>query len=142
MDRVGTHLDRIKSVLSLGDRADQTLLAARWLFDGSTGNDLLLTFVQAMVVLEILLGERAASDEVGISTLISNRFAYLVGKTHQERVEHIATFKKIYAVRSQIVHSGKQRLRNEDLRLRNELLWMGREAITKEVDILLAHNKR
>jgi hypothetical protein len=111
------------------------------LFDGSTGDDLLLTFVQSMVVLEILLGDRAASTDTSISTLISNRFAYLVGKTHDEREQHIATFKKIYAVRSQIVHSGKSRLRSEDRRLLAELLQMGRAAIVKEVDMLLASKK-
>jgi hypothetical protein len=136
--KVATDLARIRAILALGEEADQTRLASQWLFDGSTGSDPLLTFVQSMVVMEILLGEKSASDEIGISTLISNRYAYLVGRTHDERADLIATFKKIYAVRSQIVHSGKQRLRNEDLQLLRQLQWMGRAVIAKELDMLLA----
>ncbi len=131
-------LSRIRDALNVGDGADQARLAAQWFFDGATGDDPLLTFVQSMVVLEILLGNKVTSDEgVSISTLISNRFAYLVGQTHEERDRYISTFKKIYAVRSQIVHSGRTRLRSEDHHLRKELLWMGRAAITKEIDMLL-----
>ncbi len=142
MGQVTEQLERIKAGLSLGERADQTLLAARWLFDGSTGNDPLLTFVQAMVVLEILLGDKSATDAVGISTLISNRYAYMVGKTHDERAKHIATFKRIYAVRSQIVHSGKPRLRAEEHQLLRELLSMGRTVVSTELGMLLASSRK
>lgn len=136
-ERVAAQLAHIRAALSLGQKADQILLAAQWLFDGSTGHDPLLTFVQSMVVLEILLGDKSQSDQLSISTLISNRLAYLVGETHEERATLIATFKEIYAVRSQIVHSGKPHLRNDDHRLLDELRRMGRAAITKELDMLL-----
>ena len=136
-ERIAAQLAHINAALSLGQKADQTLLAAQWLFDGSTGHDPLLTFVQSMVVLEILLGDKSQSDQLSISTLISNRLAYLVGKTHEERTSLIATFKEIYAVRSQIVHSGKPHLRSDDHRLLDELRRMGRAAITKELDALL-----
>lgn len=52
------------------------LRACRWLYDSHVGEDKLLNFVQAMVVLEILLGDRSTSDEVGLGTLLANRCAY------------------------------------------------------------------
>lgn len=89
---------------------DRLLNAARWYFDSFCGSNELLSFVQAMIALEILFGEKAASDIVGIGQLIANRCAYLVGKSTSEREAILADIGRIYATRSAIVHRGKGRL--------------------------------
>jgi hypothetical protein len=91
-----------------------------------------------MVVLEILLGDKLMSDEIGVGKLISNRFAYLIGTTHEERTYYLATFNKIYDIRSQIVHSGKHRLSLEEHVLFMHLRSMCRRVIQKEVELLKA----
>jgi hypothetical protein len=58
---------------------------ARWFFDSYSGANELLSFVQAMVVLEILFGDQASSDVIGIGQLIANRCAYLIGRTVDQR---------------------------------------------------------
>jgi hypothetical protein len=131
-------LQDIAAVFSSGARSEQILLAAQWLFDSFSGQDQLLSFVQSMVVLEILLGDKSISDEIGIGELISNRFAYLIGTTHDERTELLAEFKKIYRVRSQIVHSGKHKLSFSEYSLFSRLRWMCRRVIDKEVELLKA----
>ena len=126
------------AVLQAVDRTDQILLASQWLFDSHSGQDELLSFVQSMIVLEILLGDKSISDEIGIGELISNRFAYLIGTTHEQRASLLKEFKEIYRVRSQIVHSGKHRLTLDEHTLFGRLRWMGRRLIDKEVDLLKA----
>lgn len=131
-------LQNIGVVFAAGERADQISLGAQWLFDSYVSQDELLSFVQSMVVLEILLGDKAISDEIGIGELIRNRFAYLIGTSQKERTELMTEFKKIYDVRSQIVHSGKHRLNYQERSLLHRLRWMCRRTIDKEVDFLRA----
>jgi hypothetical protein len=57
-----------------------------------------------------------------------------VGTTHQARSELLLQFKKIYGVRSQIVHSGKHKLTSEERELCISLEWMCRRAISKEME--------
>jgi hypothetical protein len=88
------------------------------------------------VVLEILLGEKATSDLMGIGELIGNRCSYLIGKSHKQRSDVLSTFKKIYDIRSGIVHRGKNRLSWEERRLSLRLQWMCLRAIQEEVELL------
>lgn len=128
--------EEIAVVFRAGEQAEQITLAAQWLFDSYGGQDSLLSLIQSMVVMEILFGDKSISDEIGIGELISSRFAYLIGTTHEERADLIMAIKKIYKVRSQIVHRGKHRLTLEDRALFSRLRWMCRRAIDKEIDFL------
>jgi hypothetical protein len=118
------------------------LLASQWYFDSATGSDRLLPFIQGMVVLEILLGDKAASKEIGLNELLRNRCAYLIGSSQEEREEIYKTFGDIYDVRSQIVHRGKHRLNAHERSLFGRLRWMCRRVIQKEVDLLVANKKK
>jgi Apea-like HEPN len=137
-DWVDQRIQDIAAVFRSGPRAeaDQIILASQWLFDSYSGQDQLLSFVQSMVVLEIVLGDKSISDEIGIGELISNRVAYLIGTTHEERAQLLVDFKEIYKVRSQIVHSGKHKLSFAEHTLFSRLRWMCRRVIAKEVDLL------
>jgi hypothetical protein len=80
-------------------------LAASWLFSSQANQKDLLAFVQAMVCLEILLGEKK-DDPVSIVSIIRNRCAYLVARSHEERDAIMKNVSEIYQVRSKIVHQG------------------------------------
>ena len=97
-----------------------------------------MSFVQSMVVLEILLGDEETSDEIGLGELLRNRCAYLIGKSHQQRSDRLREFKEIYRVRSQIVHSGKSRLTPHERVLFDTLRWMCRRVIHEELSLLEA----
>ncbi len=131
-------LQDMRAVFSAGERSERILLASQWLFDSYAGKDELLSFVQTMVVLEILLGEKDRSDEIGLGELLRNRCAYLIGKTHKERAEILRDFNRIYAVRSQIVHRGKNRLTPDERSLFHNLRWMCRRVIQEELTLLKA----
>jgi hypothetical protein len=111
--------------------------AGEWFFDSSVGKNELLSYVQLAVVMEILLGEKSRSDLVGIGELLSNRCAYLIGKTHDERSQILGDFNRIYDVRSSIVHRGKSRLTRDEQFLFFKLQRLCRRVIAAEMDLLI-----
>ncbi|GLS35375.1 hypothetical protein GCM10010869_09630 [Mesorhizobium tianshanense] len=130
-------LERIGAIFGAGTRSIRIRRAGRWLFDSYAGSNQLLAFVQAMVALEILLGDKEASDLTGLTELLSNRCAYLLGETQSERHEILQKFRAIYHVRSQIVHSGKSRLTDKEQVLFFELRGLCRKVLAKEMQLLL-----
>jgi hypothetical protein len=131
-------LNNIAAVFSASQKGEPIILASQWLFDSHASRDELLAFIQAMVVLEIILGDKKVSDEIGLGALMRNRCAYLIGASHRERSELLDAFDKIYRVRSQIVHSGKQKLTLDERSLFSRLHWICRRVIDKEVGLLKA----
>jgi Apea-like HEPN len=129
-------LSQMRAVFSGGPKADPIILASEWFFDSYTGHDELLGYVQAMVVLEILLGDKAVSDEIGLGRLLSNRCAYLIGKTQEERAAILSDFDQIYMVRSQIVHRGKSRLTHDERVLFWKLQRLCHRVIKEEIELL------
>lgn len=113
---------------------ERILLAGKWLLDSYSGKNELLSFVQATVALEILLGDKAVSDLIGLGELLRNRCAYLVGKTHAQRNEILEKFKKIYDIRSKIVHRGKDRLKQHERELMYTLRWLVSRVIQEELE--------
>lgn len=138
---INATIKRMSLVFSNSQKAEKIILAAQWLFDSYAGYDELLNFVQAMVVLEILLGDKETSDEIGLGALLRNRCAYLIGKSHNERTELLADFNEIYRVRSQIVHRGKSKLTVKERGLFNKLRTMCHKVIQEEVYLLKADMK-
>ena len=69
---------------------------AQWHFDSLCGENQLLQFVQATVAIEILLGDKASSDVVGLGELLANRCAYSIARNAAERTQLLVEFKQIY----------------------------------------------
>lgn len=129
-------LETISTVFSAGPLSARLLLASQWHLESFSGSDEMLSFVQAAVVLEILLGDKAASDLVGLGELLRNRCAYLISRNHAERELVLRLFRQIYDVRSKIVHAGKRRLDGEERRLFFLLRWICQRVIQEEVKLL------
>jgi len=132
-------LDRlrvIKSAFDLKQRASKIMLASEWFLDSCGGAHELFSFVQTAVVLEILLGEKARSDLLGLGELLGNRCAYLIAKSHKEREFILKTFKEFYDVRSQIVHKGKPQLGLRERHLLYQLRQVCSRVISREMELL------
>jgi len=129
-------LYKLKKVFSNNEQSERLLLAGQWFFESCTGRNELLSFVQAMVALEILLGDKAASDVVGLNELLGNRCAYLISVNHAQREEILKEFKEIYNIRSEIVHRGKSKLRAKERALLDKLQWYCRRVIEKEIELI------
>ena len=132
--------DLIFRALSYAAESEKIRLAARWLFESHCGRNQMLSFVQNMVALEILLGDKDTSDVTGLSVLLRNRCAYLIGNNHKQRANILEDFKKIYAVRSKIVHRGKSKLTKKEFELFIKLQWITYRVISAELK-LLSNNK-
>jgi len=132
----------LKAIFSDVAENQKLLRACEWLFNAHVGDDSMLQFVQATVVLEIVLGDKDTSEEIGLGSLLANRCAYMIGKTTTERATILREFKILYGVRSRIVHSGKHRLTDEEHIKLFQLLWIGRRVIQAEVDLVVRDRER
>lgn len=121
---------------------DRLLRAAQWLFDSNAGSNSLLNFVQAMICLEILLGDKQISDLVGLGELLGNRCAFLIGKSRLQRDQILADFRRIYDTRSRIVHRGHNRLSAKEEDDLWTLRWFCARVVQEEMRLLLADESR
>lgn len=132
----GAVLRTMGSCFSHPREAGRILRAAQWLAGSYASRNETLSFVQAMVAMEILLGDKKTSDMVGIGELLSNRTAYLIGESQADREAVLADFRGLYAVRSEIVHSGKTRLSYSEREKFHTLLSICQRSIAAEIDLL------
>ena len=91
-----------------------------------------------MTALEILLGEHADTAKASLGEILGNRLAYLIGKNHRDRSEILNDFKKVYGVRSGILHHGKHRLRGQEKEYLGRTKTYCERAIQEESRLLLA----
>ena len=89
-------LNFIKFILSNLKHTERIILASQWLFESYFGNNELLSYIQATIVIEILLGDKAKSDIMGLTELLANRSAYLIGKSFSGREKMLKEFREIY----------------------------------------------
>ena len=129
-------LEKLATALQDFDRNEPLIRAAQWLFDSYCGRNNLLAFVQATVALEILLGDKAFSDVIGLGKLLGNRCAYLIGITRTQRDEVLKDFERIYDTRSKIVHRGKNRLTASERTDLLTLRWMCARVIQEELKLI------
>ena len=129
-------LGGIAIAFSKSTYGERILQASRWIADSHLGRNELLSFVQSMVALEILLGDKAVSDLVGLGELLRNRCAYLVGTSRQQREEILRDFAEIYNIRSKIVHRGQEKLKQRERDLFYKLRWLANRAVQREIAML------
>lgn len=134
--RIRNCLDKIAVVFNEKEKSEKILLAGQWFFENYSGRNELLSFVQTMVALEILLGDKASSEIIGLGELLRNRCAYLIGKTHDQRESILNDFKNIYEIRSKIVHRGKSKLNIKERQLFKTLQWYCMRVIQEEIGLL------
>lgn len=106
---LGARLESIGEILG-SPHGTKIARASRWLFESRCHEDPLHQFIHAAVAMEILLGDEKPPEGVGVTQLLANRCAYLISKTPDDRERTLKVFKKIYDLRSSIVHTGKGRL--------------------------------
>lgn len=102
---------QIQTYFKMNDKIRST---ARWLMNSYLSENDLLAYIQATTAIEILLGEKKYTDTLGIQTLISNRMAYSIANSPEERNKIINNFNKIYETRSNIVHNGVEAIEHKE----------------------------
>lgn len=122
-------------------KKENLLLASKWFFDSFKGSDEALRYVRRMTCLEILLGSSVNTEKASLSEIMSNRLAYMIGKSYSEREKIIAEFKSIYGLRSRILHQGKHRIGFRESHLRARLQEFCEKAIDAECKLLIASSE-
>lgn len=84
--------------------------ACIWYYRATISRRPLDQMLESTIAIEVLLGDRSASEGVGLGNLLGNRCAFLLGESLKERQEILQLFSKIYSLRSLIVHEGKHKL--------------------------------
>jgi Apea-like HEPN len=115
----------LRRIFSRGNGADRIRLALHWYLDCLHESDELMKFFRMVVVIEILMGKSDPSDKTKqrgqeneapppVTELLSSRCAYSLGESIEEREALMRDFKRIYNLRSRIVHSGRRRIEPKD----------------------------
>lgn len=110
-EAIQASLERASKVLSLPqDVKDASRLRAamEWQIDAAATHNESIAFLQRCIALEALLGSE--DSQRSVSDRLSDRYAYLLGRTESEREGLRASFKRMYGHRSDIVHGRAGRL--------------------------------
>lgn len=114
-------------------RHQATRTAARWYLDSTTGGQTPLAIVQATIVLEILFGDRTEANLMGLASLLANRLAYGIGRTPKQRDRIIKEVKRLYDIRSTIVHAGAAEIDDSARHALYDLQQFAREALNRQI---------
>lgn len=114
--------------------ASRIKAAIDWYVQSDVTEDDTMSFVQVCMGLESIFGDD--DYEGGLTTILSDRCAYLIGKNIKERGEIKSDFKKIYQIRSKIVHGVRNHLSANEEHMLYQARYFLRKSILKELDNL------
>jgi len=120
-----------------GDSVDRRKLftACIWYYRAMINRRRLDALLEATIAIEVILGDKKASEGIAISNLLGSRCAFLLGTSTASRDTIMAVFRKIYDLRSQIVHEGRHTLQAGDRHTVNSALTLCGRIIAKELKI-------
>jgi hypothetical protein len=96
--------------------ASRVRTALEWSFDSRHNDNETLAMLQACIGLESLLGEDEQDEPLTVR--LADRCAFLLGRSSADRDSIRAHFKKLYGIRSKLIHGRKARLGvNEEVSL-------------------------
>jgi len=121
---------------------DRVRTAIQWYIDAETTQNQAISFLQRCIGLEALLGAGDDSRERGVTDRLSDRFAYLLGRTQSERAHWKEEFTEIYRKRSDIVHSRVARLQAVDFKASKKAELMLEHSCLHEISILLSVKRK
>lgn len=125
--------DPVVKMFGSGDKRLKT--ACVWMFRAIQSQRSMDTVLESAIVLEVLLGDRATSDRIGLSKLMANRCAYMLGKGANDRAQIVEQFDEFYKVRSEIVHTGRYKLTKSEASIVKNGLTLATRVLVNEVNL-------
>lgn len=113
-EKIENLLNAVSCIFGSDKHARKIFTSCVWLFRSHTSFNPLDSLLESTIAIEALLGDRENQAKLGISRLLGNRCAYLLGTSMQEREDIIQQFDGIYQLRSDVVHSGKHRVNSHE----------------------------
>ncbi|QKY09493.1 HEPN domain-containing protein [Janthinobacterium lividum] len=118
----------------ISDNCNGLKRALEWSFDAEADEDEKISFVKKCISLESALGEGNETDS--ITDRLSDRCAFLVSKTPNERNATRKSIKEIYKLRSKYVHGVIDRFTEENRKSADSCHWYLDKVLNKELDEL------
>lgn len=132
---IGRAIRRIGTIFQTDVDALRLFSACVWFQKAKVNSRPLDAMLQATIAIEVLLGDRKAAEGIGLTNLLSSRCAYLLGRSTAHRQQIEANFRKVYDLRSQIVHEGRHVVKTDDQSTLKIALSLCASIITKELAI-------
>ena len=143
-NRQDAALWQINKAFQSNDAGTRLRRAGRWYFEAEAAADSRLKVIQFATVLEILLGQKLndrddgseeldSSNQVSLTTLMADRCAFALGNKDEERKLYYKKFKKVYNLRSRILHDGHEAVSRKDIIILRELEYLVRELLKSEL---------
>lgn len=111
------------------DDAIRVLTGLEWAFDASMTRNETQALLCACIGIEAILGK---SKETSITEKLADRCAFLLGKGARERNEIADLFRKIYDVRSEVVHGRSRRLKPDQRARLHDATGLLRRILSRE----------
>jgi len=122
----------LNSLIKINTKESLRVRAAiDWLVQSEITDDETMAFIQICMGLESVFGDD--DYEGGLTTILSDRCAYLIGRNIKDRRFIKDTFKKIYQIRSKIVHGVRNHLSDDEDHLRHLAHYYLERSILKEI---------
>lgn len=109
--------------------------ACIWFYRATINRRPLDSLLESTIAIEVMLGDRKVSEGIGLSNLLGNRCAFLLGTSSGARHQIMNNFQTIYKLRSNIVHEGRHSLQKGDRNIVNLALRMCASIIARELII-------
>ncbi len=110
---------------------DNLMAACEWGFDAMAETSSPMKAVKICIGLESIYGER--SEEGGITRSLVDRCSYSLGRTTVERAEIAAKCRRLYALRSKVVHGVARTLTSDEVLTLDFGLNVLKDSIEKEI---------
>ncbi|WP_447724954.1 hypothetical protein [Sphingomonas koreensis] len=134
-------LSRISTLFRSDKESRKLFTACVWYYRAMLNKRPLDTLLEATIAIEVLLGDRQASEGVGLANLLGNRCAFLLGNNSMQRDNILRLFPKIYKLRSDIVHEGRHKLEPGEGKTVSSAVSLCGAIISREMDIRSTTNE-
>jgi len=128
-------LDTISTVFHENKDCRKLFTACIWHYRSVLNKRPLDRLLESTISIEVLLGDRKASEGIGLTKLLSNRCAFLLGISSRSRERILELFEKIYTLRSAVVHEGRHKLGPGEIKIVNAAVELCGSIIRKEMHI-------
>ena len=132
--------DIVRMILnSNDDYAERIKTASLWYLEGYCAESDTFKFIDYTIAVESLLGpepkdRKKDKENIPLTQTLSDRFGFSLGESLKDRFKIRKEFKRIYNIRSRIVHSGKVILNKDDNEHLNKLEEMAKQLISDAIE--------
>lgn len=126
------------SMLHSDPHARRIAAGIEWLVDSLLTANQTLSLMQSCIGIEAILGDSTQGTyEVGITARLSERYAYLMGSSANNRSELRDKLRVVFAKRGDLIHARRHRLSPYDLQVVQTAQELLHDLIRKELSLVL-----